>query len=80
MLEQEDPDEEDGDEEGNLNDPREFSFDKHLQYISEYLGPFTKEYLDACPEFVRKRYFDDNGMFSVLSLHPREHMINVSIR
>lgn len=71
MLEQEDPldgEDDEEDEEGNLNVRREFSFDKHLQYISEYLGPFTKEYLDACPEIIRKQYFDDNGMFSLLSL------------
>lgn len=56
MLDQEDEDI----EEENW----EFSIDKHLQYISEYLGPFTKEYLDGCPEFVRKQYFDDDGMFT----------------
>lgn len=39
----------------------EFSFDRHLKYISVYLGPFTKEYLDKCPEEIWKEYFDDDG-------------------
>lgn len=33
--------------------------DRHLQYISEYLGPFTKEFLDRCPEVTREMYFDE---------------------
>lgn len=40
-------------------DREKYSDDLHLQYITECLGPFPPEFLQACEN--QTKYFDENG-------------------